>query len=270
MRQCEVIAIANQKGGVGKTTTAVNVATTMAAIRKQTLLIDLDPQGNATSGLGFSNTTQRDGVYDLLTDDKSIAEVISRTHIPYLDLITASMDLSAAEIELSTFESREYVFKKRLRSVLSQYDYIIIDCPPALGLLTINSLVAAHYVLIPLQCEYYALEGLSYLVKAIKRIRTRLNPSLDVIGVLLTMYDKRSALSRDIEEDVRRTLGEDVLETVIPRNVKVSEAPSHGKPVMLYDVTCSGAQAYIKATSELLKRLGEKNERLAECQKAVG
>lgn len=255
-----IIAIANQKGGVGKTTTSVNVATTLAAVRKRTLLIDFDPQGNASTGLGYRVDTNAPGIYEVLSGDVHIAQAITHTNIPHLDIIRSSMDLSAAEIELVAHDKREFVLKSCLANLVGQYDYVIIDCPPALGLLTINAFVAASKVLIPLQCEYFALEGLSSLIKTIRRIKGALNPSLDILGILLTMHDRRSALCQMIEDDVRKTLGDMVFNTVIPRNVKVSEAPSHGKPVLLYDISCSGSQAYVKVTSEILKRIQNEHE----------
>jgi chromosome partitioning protein len=255
-----IIAIANQKGGVGKTTTAVNVATTLAAVRKSTLLIDFDPQGNATTGLGYRVDTNGPGIYQVLSGDAQISEAIHQTNIPHLDIIKSSMDLSASEIELVNQDKREFVLKSCLSNVIGRYEYVIIDCPPALGLLTINAFVAAHKVLIPLQCEYFALEGLSSLIKTVRRIKNALNPNLDILGILLTMHDRRSALCQMIEDDVRKTLGSMVFNSVIPRNVKVSEAPSHGKPVLLYDISCSGSQAYVKVTSEILKRINNANE----------
>lgn len=256
----KIIAIANQKGGVGKTTTAVNIATTLAAVRKKTLLIDFDPQGNATTGLGYRVDSNAPGIYQVLSEDVHVSQAINQTDIPYLDIIKSSMDLSASEIELVSAKQREFVLKRCLSNLIGQYEYIIIDCPPALGLLTINAFVAAQKVLIPLQCEYFALEGLSSLIKTVRRIKNALNPGLDILGILLTMHDRRSALCQMIEDDVRKTLGTMVFNSVIPRNVKVSEAPSHGKPVLIYDISCSGSQAYVKVTSEILKRMQNDDE----------
>lgn len=249
----QIIVIANQKGGVGKTTTTVNLATALAAVHKKVLLIDLDPQGNATTGFGLSVNTTLSGTYQALVNDEDSPPITSPTPIPGLELLASSVDLSGAELELVGLENREYKLKNALARHFRNYDYILIDCPPALGLLTLNALCAATHILIPLQCEYYALEGLSHLLKTVSQIKIRLNPALEILGVVLTMYDKRNSLNELVAEDVRSILGDKVFKTVIPRNIRVSEAPSYGKPVLLYDVASAGAHAYIKLAAELLK-----------------
>ncbi len=252
-----ILAIVNQKGGVGKTTTAVNMATALAAVGKKVLLIDFDPQGNASTGLGIEPSARKITSYHMLINGLPANEATLETMIPRLHIVPSNIDLSAAEIELVSMEQREFLLKRSLEKSSLNYDYVMIDCPPSLGLITLNALTAAHSVLIPLQCEFYALEGLSHLLKTIKLIQGNLNPNLTIHGVVLTMYDKRNKLTEHIENDVRGFLGDVVYETVIPRNVRISEAPSHGKPALIYDLQCAGSKAYLKLAKELIKR--EKN-----------
>lgn len=249
-----IIAISNQKGGVGKTTTSVNIAACLAAAEKRVLLIDMDPQSNAGSGLGIYPKDYEQSMYHVLVHETPITDVVLHTELKFLDIAPANQDLSGAEIELVTAIGREARLKDALESVSSIYDFIIIDTPPTLGILTVNALTAAHSVLIPLQCEYYALEGLSQLIKTTTLIKKRLNPDLEREGILLTMYDRRNNLSFQVEEEIRSHFKEEVFKTVVPRNVKLSEAPSHGKPVILYDINSSGSVAYLEVAREIIKR----------------
>ena len=251
---CKIIAVVNQKGGVGKTTTTVNLATAMAAVGKRVLVVDADPQGNASTGFGISRSERGAGCYELMFDGLLVEDVAVPTLIPNLFVITSSADLAGAEIQLVTTERREYRMKDALDRSAKDYDVIFIDCPPSLNLITLNALIASHGILIPLQPEFYALEGVTSLLQTVEAVRARFNPDLEIQGVVLTMYDKRNSLSDAVARDVRAYFGDRVYETVIPRNVRVSEAPSHGKPVLLYDLKCPGSQAYMKLASEVLKR----------------
>ena len=253
------IAIANQKGGVGKTTTAMNIATAMAATGWRTLLIDLDPQGNASTGMGVPSAARNMSSYDLLVDDVPLADTIVPSTIPGLDIVPATVDLSGAEVELVSVEERTERLQKALASHRG-HDVCFIDCPPSLGLLTLNALCAADTLLVPLQCEFFALEGLSQLLQTVERVQQRFNPTLGIVGVSLTMFDRRNRLTDQVAEDVRECLGDLVFETVIPRNVRLSEAPSHGLPALIYDHSCAGSRAYMALARELIGRLPEERK----------
>jgi chromosome partitioning protein len=262
-----VLALANQKGGVGKTTTAINLGTALAAIGEQVLIIDLDPQGNASTGLGIDRKSRRRSTYDVLIGEAALRDAIHETAVPRLHIVPSTMDLSGLELEIAQQRDRAY----RLRNALTTldaapalgvtYGYVLVDCPPSLNLVTVNAMAAANAILVPLQCEFFALEGLSQLLKTVEQVKATLNPGLTIHGVVLTMYDARNNLAGQVVADVRQFMGEKVYETVIPRNVRVSEAPSYGKPVLLYDLKCNGSQAYLRLASEIIQR--EKSLRAA-------
>lgn len=258
-----VIAVANQKGGVGKTTTAINLGTALAATGLRVLLVDLDPQGNASTGLGINRSERHKSTYDILLGEMPIGEAAIPTCVPKLDIVPATVDLSGAEIELVDYEERTHRLNRALARSDRRWDVVLIDCPPSLGLLTLNAMVAANSLLVPLQCEFFALEGLSQLLNTVERIRERFNPGLSILGVALTMHDRRNRLTDQVSADVRAVLGRVVFETVIPRNVRLSEAPSHGLPALIYDYRCPGSEAYIALARELIVRLPNKPAKVA-------
>lgn len=253
-----ILVVANQKGGVGKTTTAINLGTALAAAGEPTLVVDIDPQGNASTGLGIPGSERKTTIYDVLVGESGMGEAITPTKIPGLSLVPSTVDLSGAELELIELPRRNYRLKDAFAQLFEErrmpFSYVLIDCPPSLTLLTVNAMAAADAVIVPLQCEFFALEGLSQLLKTIERVRGSLNPHLEIQGIVLTMFDKRNRLCEQVAADVREHMGEQVYNTVIPRNVRISEAPSHGLPALVYDLRCPGSQAYIKLAGELIQR----------------
>ncbi|WP_029351769.1 ParA family protein [Bosea sp. 117] len=259
-----VLALANQKGGVGKTTTAINLGTALAAVGERVLIVDLDPQGNASTGLGIDQRSRRLSTYDVLIGEASMREAVLPTAVPRLSIVPSTMDLSGLELEIAPARDRAFRLRNAVRAInpvgsvpeqpVESFDYVLIDCPPSLNLITINAMAAADAILVPLQCEFFALEGLSQLLKTVEQVRSTLNPGLTIHGVVLTMFDARNNLSTQVVADVRQFMGEKVYQTIIPRNVRVSEAPSYGKPALLYDLKCTGSQAYIRLASEIIQR----------------
>lgn len=257
-----IITIANQKGGVGKTTTAINLATALAAIGEEVLIVDIDPQGNASTGLGIDRKDRGVSAYDLLTQNATVADTVVETAVPHLSIIPSTMDLLGVEMEIAGTPDRVFRLRKALQAEAAKsYSYVLIDCPPSLNLLTMNAMAAAHSILVPLQCEFFALEGLSQLLETVGQVRDTLNPTLDIQGIVMTMYDARNNLALQVVDDVRAHLGDKVYRTLIPRNVRVSEAPSYGKPAILYDLKCAGSQAYLQLASEVIQR--ERNRKAA-------
>jgi chromosome partitioning protein len=258
VKPMRILVVANQKGGVGKTTTAINLGTALAAIGQPTLVVDLDPQGNASTGLGIAHAQRKFTSYDVLLGEATLADAVTQTKIPGLSVVPSTVDLSGAELELIDVPRRSYRLKDAFAEFFAGtpqiFSYVLIDCPPSLTLLTVNAMAAADAVVVPLQCEFFALEGLSQLLKTIERVRANLNPSLEIQGIVLTMFDKRNKLSDQVADDVRAHMGDKVYKTVIPRNVRISEAPSHGLPALVYDLRCAGSQAYIKLAGELIQR----------------
>ncbi len=253
-KRAKVFSIVNQKGGVGKTTTAINLATSLALSKKKVLFIDIDPQGNASTGFGIENSQRQKTIYEVLIGECGIKEAIIPTRINRLKIITSTVDLSACEIELVGFERREFLLKKALKEIIHDFDCVLIDCPPSLGLLTINALTASDSILIPMQCEFFSLEGISHLLTSLGLVKENLNHHLEISGIILTMYDRRNKLTEQVETDVREFLKEKVFQNVIPRNVRLSEAPSHGIPGVLYDPQCSGSTAYSRLAQEIIER----------------
>jgi len=259
LKRPRVLALANQKGGVGKTTTAINLGTALAAINQRVLIIDLDPQGNASTGLGIDRKSRKRSTYDVLMGDAKLADVALPTAVPRLYIAPSTMDLSGLELEIASERDRSYRLRNAVLSLPNAdaedgFGYVLVDCPPSLNLLTINAMAAADSILVPLQCEFFALEGLSQLLKTVEQVKANLNPKLAIHGIVLTMYDARNNLSEQVVADVRQFMGDKVYDTIIPRNVRVSEAPSYGKPVLLYDFKCIGSQAYLKLASEVVQR----------------